>query len=274
MIIQQTSNKIDDDRFNERIVSYLVEVTDETIQSLLTLQKQTNASKLICFTMPHCVNQLQHAGFSREGRISGFFKGQDGIMMTKYFHSEREESNFHKVNEDVMEIVQRDQKQYVSTDIMDNTILVEATEEDAIELARLYEKVFKFYPTNVHDPKYLREQIGSDYVFVVMKENGKIISAASAYIQPEYNCAEITDCVTDPDYRGNSLLSPIVIKLEEILKEKQIQCAYSLTRAQSVGMNLTVKRLGYTYEGRLKNNCKIFTGFEDMNIWTKQIDVE
>ena len=36
-------------------------------------------------------------------------------------------------------------------------------------------------------------------------------------------------------------------------------------------MNLAFHQLGYTYTGRLANNCYIFDKLEDMNIWVKDL---
>lgn len=48
--------------------------------------------------------------------------------------------------------------------------------------------------------------------------------------------------------------------------------AFSLVRATSAGMNAALcSLLGYTYHGRLCNNCHIAGGFEDMNLWVKRL---
>ncbi len=36
-------------------------------------------------------------------------------------------------------------------------------------------------------------------------------------------------------------------------------------------MNAAFHQLGYTYTGRLANNCYIFDKLEDMNIWVKDL---
>ena len=61
----------------------------------------------------------------------------------------------------------------------------------------------------------------------------------------------------------------ILEKLEEVLRQQAIYCAYSIARAQSFGMNAVLHGLGYQYRGRLINNCYIFEKLEDMNMWVK-----
>jgi len=66
-------------------------------------------------------------------------------------------------------------------------------------------------------------------------------------------------------------MSHLFKAIEQHLRKKEIFYLFSLTRALSYGMNITVAREGYKYMGRLKNNCIISTGFEDMNIWVKPL---
>jgi len=63
-------------------------------------------------------------------------------------------------------------------------------------------------------------------------------------------------------------------KLEEELKRKGIFCSYSIARAQSFGMNAVLYQLGYTYRGRLINNCYIYDKLENMNMWVKDLSKE
>ncbi|MDH4057298.1 MAG: hypothetical protein OEU76_00970, partial [Cyclobacteriaceae bacterium] len=64
-------------------------------------------------------------------------------------------------------------------------------------------------------------------------------------------------------------MKKLLFKLENELTKQGINCLYSLARAESYGMNKAFFQLGYTYGGRLINNCYIFSGLEDMNVWYK-----
>jgi hypothetical protein len=44
-----------------------------------------------------------------------------------------------------------------------------------------------------------------------------------------------------------------------------------MARARSFGMNMVFYQLGYEFNGRLVNNCDIHGGYEDMNIWVKDL---
>ncbi|MGQ0518927.1 hypothetical protein ACT453_58225, partial [Bacillus sp. D-CC] len=60
-------------------------------------------------------------------------------------------------------------------------------------------------------------------------------------------------------------------KVEEELQEKSIFCSYTIARSLSFGMNAAFHQLGYTYTGRLANNCYIFDKLEDRNIGVKDL---
>ena len=95
------------------------------------------------------------------------------------------------------------------------------------------------------------------------------MSAASAELNVQDFNAEITDCATDPAYRGKGLLRLLLMELEEELFRRQVYCLYSLARSLSFGMNAVLHQLGYLYSGRLTRNCKIGGDFEDMSLWVK-----
>ncbi len=257
------------DRNNNRIVCHLAEANQKSMEYISQLEADIEPGKTIIYARKEHGGILQSYGYEQEGMISGFFQGEDSYIFSKFHQEARRITILADKVRDSMVIVERDDKNVTEADLAEGFEVVPAGKEDADEISALYKKVFEQYPTDVRQPEYLREKMGDDYFFVTVKHHGRIVSVASALIRTEFNCAEITDCATEPDYRGKSLLYPIVMKLEEMLIAKGIHSFYSMTRALSPGMNLTVKRLGYTFQGRLVNNCNIATGYEDMNIWTK-----
>lgn len=265
------NNKFEIDPHNNRIVCHLIEGLEHNLQYIRRLEEESQVGKTIIFTKISNANLLESHGYQQEGKINGYFQGIDGYIFTKFIDANRGLTSYERENEKTMEIVNKDKKKVYDVQLDKKFELKVASKEDADELTKIYKKVFKYYPSNVHDSAYIQQKIGDDYFFIMIKHGEKIVSVASAMISPEYKSAEITDCATDPDYRGNSLLYPIILEIEKQLKTKGIKTFYSLTRAQSPGMNLTVYRLGYQFQGRLVNNCKIFSGYEDMNIWTKLV---
>ncbi|MBU9711298.1 putative beta-lysine N-acetyltransferase [Evansella tamaricis] len=262
-------NQWDKDVQNDRIVGYLPNLNNIEVNRIMKLMEQDSPGKFIIYTLSKYKDILLNLGFSLESKLSGFFHGDEALIFTKYHQKDRLLSKTAKENKEVLSIVKGDTKEPCE---MTHGFQIELVKDVELEeLARLFQTVFPIYPTNIFDPDYLQKVKDSEeYMFMVAKDDNGIIGAASA-MNTGYQSAEITDCAVHPDYRGKNLLNAIVMAIEKELVKKRIYHSFSLTRAKSVGMNMTVKRLNYRYEGTLINNCIISTGFEDMNIWTKKL---
>ena len=105
--------------------------------------------------------------------------------------------------------------------------------------------------------------------YVLIRNEKKIVSAASAEINLHHSNAELTDCATLPEAEGKGHMKKLLSKLEAVLKKKKIDCLYTIARSESYSMNKAFYQLGYTYGGMMTNNCFIYSGLEDMNVWYK-----
>ncbi|MBU8908027.1 putative beta-lysine N-acetyltransferase [Desertibacillus haloalkaliphilus] len=259
------------DVYNDRIVAYVTDSPQRILCQIDSLQQEHQTGKTIIYSIKVNEPTLRRNGYQLEGKIDGLFNGQQGYVFSKFYNKERKTSNHANDQEKIREIAARDKKKILEP--LEQGISIEVFRGDDHELASLaslYQKVFDKYPTNIFDIEYIKKSMNDNYFFVVAKHDEKIVCVASAAIN-QFHSAEITDCAADPDYRGKNLLIHVIRELETQLKRRNIYHFYSLTRAISPGMNLTIKRLGYTYQGTLVKNCVIGTGFEDMNIWTKQV---
>ncbi|RNA69231.1 putative beta-lysine N-acetyltransferase [Alteribacter keqinensis] len=261
------NNKWDFDDENDRLVAYLPSFTYNDSVKLKEDINNAVRGKRIVYTLSEHTGALKDLGFSVEAETSGFFEGEKAIILTQYDKEERKNSKTKTENEEVLNRVREDSKQ-ISQPCLYPVGLVQ--DRDLKSLAALYKKVFPKYPTNIFDPEALKKAAESDYLFAAVKNGGEVIAAASA-MKTGYRSAEITDCAVKPDYRGNQLLHYLVLDLEEECRKEGINHIFSITRARSTGMNMTVKRLGYQYEGTLINNCIITSGFEDMNVWSQAL---
>lgn len=263
-------NQWDMDTQNDRVVAYLPKLNDAEVERVISIQKDSSPpGKVIIYTREEKVPELEQLGFSCEANMSGFFEGELAYIYTKYYKHDRSISRSVVENNDSLRIVQADIKKMSTYTGEFEFSLVE--DQELENLAKLYQKVFPVYSTNIFEPSYLKKSKESNFIYMVAKDTtGAIVGAASA-METGYGSAEITDCAVDPDYRGKNVLHYLIQELENELLQREIHHVFSITRAKSVGMNMTVKRLGYNYEGTLTNNCIISSGFEDMNIWTKKI---
>lgn len=222
--------------------------------------------KLIVKVWPADVWFFLNSGFREEAMISGYFSGVNMHFLTKYLVAARGYSNKVKEEEDIIRTLLANPPYPESSP----KVQVEfSTPSDAVELAKLYDASFKVYPTPVNDPDHVRMTMKDGTVYVVVREKGKIISAASAEINEAYHNAELTDCVTAAGYEGRGLMRALLLKLEQSLRAHGITCLYTIARSESFGMNKVFHQLGYTFGGRMTKNCMIFSGMEDMNVWYK-----
>ena len=105
-------------------------------------------------------------------------------------------------------------------------------------------------------------------MYKYIKQDGTIVSAACAEINRKYGNAELSDCGTLPTVTGKGYMKAILSALLVDLKEQEIKSIYSIARSDSAGMNAVFKSLGFDYTGTLIKNVYIFSGFEDMRVWS------
>ncbi|MBO8171331.1 MAG: putative beta-lysine N-acetyltransferase [Bacillaceae bacterium] len=242
----------------------------DLLAQLPVMAQREQAGKIIVYARKKDVELVRSFGYREEGRIDGFFNGKNAYLLSSFPENKRGIPVEPEEEDRILELAQ-------SKDPLERKVLPEgltlrqACPDDADELVQVFRTVFPVYPTPVHEPAYLKKMMQNHVAFMLIEKEGRIISVASAEITPENGCAELTDCATLPEFRGQSLLSYLFFALEDHLEQQGIYYLFSLTRAISPGMNITTARHGYRYRGRLIQNCVISTGFEDMNIWVKPL---
>ncbi|MGN7468637.1 putative beta-lysine N-acetyltransferase [Brevibacillus sp. SAFN-007a] len=240
-------------------------------QMLREVAAKSHATKLIVYGKKRDVAEWLALGYRQEGVIDGFFRGENAYMLAAYTTEERATSAAPELAEEILALSLAKAGAGEEKPLPEGYRIRPATEADAGELARLYSLVFATYPTPMDDPSYVRKTMQEGTIYYVVEQAGNIACAASAEVSKRMGSAEMTDCATHPDHAGKGLLQPLFRALEKRMEEAGIYYLYTLTRAQSAGMNVTAAKMGYEYRGRLINNCTIFSGFEDMNIWVKPL---
>ncbi|GAA4710767.1 putative beta-lysine N-acetyltransferase [Brevibacillus fulvus] len=261
------------DRQNQRIklFGHPGGETEAIHQELCTLAKRESASKLIVYARKAEKETFVQTGYREEGRIDGFYAGENAYLLSWFLTEERAASAAGTLADEIMQISLAKSGSGEPKSLPNGYRMRAAHAADAEEMARLYKQVFSTYPTPLDDPAYIRQTMNESTYYFVIEWNDAIVCAASAEVSRKYRSAELTDCVTHPDHLGNSLMQPLFTTLQRKMEELGIYYLYTLTRALSLGMNVTAAKHGYQYRGRLINNCTIFSGFEDMNIWVKPL---
>ncbi len=265
----QTANasvSIYKDPYNKRI---RVDDYDGDVDEVLVIISQMISGwveKLIVKSRTKDLAFFLSQGFLEEAHVKGYFSGQDMHFVVKYYSAERKLSKkWHEEQQIIESLTNLNEGSKIEKPVQ----ISFASPVDAVDLAKLYAEIFLVYPTPVTDPDYIQKNMGAGTIYAYIKELGKIVSAASAEINRKYKNAELTDCATQKHAQGKGYMKKLLLALEERLITEGIKCLYTLARAESVGMNKAFFELGYTYSGRLVNNCNIYSGIEDMNVWWK-----
>jgi len=264
----KASISVYNDPFNKRIRvdDYAGDVN--SVLELINQATQNWTEKLIIKVRGPEQQIFQSQGFSKEAFIKGYFSGTDMHFMAKYFSPSRS-NNSKQTDEKLM--VEKLLREEIPVSYSDFSTVKDATIDDADELTHLYSTIFKVYPTPLNKPGHVRKTMEEGTKYVLIRSESKIVSAASAEINLHYSNAELTDCATLPEAEGKGHMKKLLSRLEDILKKDQINCLYTIARSESYSMNKVFHHLGYTYGGMMTNNCFIYSGLEDMNVWYKWI---
>ncbi len=236
---------------------------------LVSLAREAGFGKVLAEVREEDWEQFLGRGFIPEGVIPAFFQGDPAYCLAYFTDPKRQASTRLEQENQILEQV------LDTPPVCDQTIdgrfdLEPATVDDVEEMAHLFRTVFTSYPSPLFDPGYIAKLIETEEgIFRVVRDGRRIVSAAAAEVDWANGHAEMTNCATLPDYRGEGLMAAILQDLDAEMVRRDVPCRFSLARASSHGMNLVLRRLGYRYRGRLMNNCHIMGDWEDMNIWVR-----
>ncbi|MEN6348845.1 MAG: putative beta-lysine N-acetyltransferase [Syntrophomonas sp.] len=241
-----------------------------TLNRIKNVAVQKGMDKIIANVPESCRTLFSEQGFVLEGKINGFFNGEDAFCFS-FFGLEESK----KPSSDYDGIIPSGccwdfarQQQYSNPWFE----IRNAHEADIPGMIGLFRNVFATYPSPVFDAEYLRYTMNTDRVLYKLAiDDGQLVGIASADKDQAHLNAEMTDCTTRPDYRGRGILTQLLGELEEHLVKHGFICLYTLCRATEAGVNKAFFRHGYQYSGRLIKNCNICGNFEDMNILVKTL---
>jgi len=260
------------DSTNQRlkVLDYTAKDYDSLAAYLLNQARELKFGK-VWLTMPEREwSAAKMPGFVPEGWIRTYFGGEPGVFLGGYTTDDRRTSRHWAQEEDVLQLAMA-KKPVPGPELPAGFELRAATPDDAPLLAALYDGVFETYPTPLNQESYIRQIMADNVTFLCLFQKGRLASAASAEVTSRWRAVEMTDCATDPEFRGLGLMQVLLKRLEELMKGKKMITLYTLARATSPGMNTAFRKLSYAYCGRLVNNCHICGDFEDMNLWVKPL---
>lgn len=259
--------------YNDRIYLMKVGASDEETlpEWLIALAREHRYTKIFAKVPISCAESFRRVGYAEEAAIPAFYnRSEEVCFMAFYLGRERAlEAEAGKLDE-IQEMACR--KAGSSAKPLDGRFrLRRVGRQDVERMAEIYRAVFPSYPFPIHDPGYLLETMETHVDYFGVEVDGQLIALSSAEMDSASANVEMTDFATLPDWRGYGIAVHLLLKMEEAMRQKQIQTAYTIARAWSPGMNITFARLGYCFGGRLKNNTNISGRIESMNVWYRAL---
>ncbi len=215
---------------------------------------------------------LETNGYRKEAVVPGFFMGRvDGLFLGKYFSADRRRE---KNAEEIRAVMARVEEWEGGDENRERRLPYEATPcspSDADELSHLYREVFPSYPFPIHDPDYLKRMMKEEVKYFGIREEGRLVAIAAAELDMAGRNSEMTDFATMPGWRGLGMAGALLACMDEEARKLGVLTAYTIARANSLGMNCVFKRGGYAHGGLLTNNTNISGSIQTMAVWHKRL---
>lgn len=257
---------------NDRV--YLMELDPidlpDIAHRVYELGRQNGYTKLFAKVPTNATSHFAELGFVDEARVPFMYKGKSaGHFMSKYLNQNRAIStNIEQIAEVLDEA---DRKAKSPQRQGEGCEIVRLQPGNVDELAKLYATVFETYPFPLHDSSFLRKSMRTDTAFFGIVSDDKLMAAASMEMNTDWQCAEMTDFATLPEYRGRGAAGRLLATMEHAAIDLPIRTVYTIARAESYGMNIVFSRANYTFGGTLYNNTQIAGKLESMNVWHKHV---
>jgi len=224
------------------------------------------STKIILKVRTPDITVFASGGYREKVIVPEYFGGDDMHFLTRYPDPKREENLLRQENAIILATIRG---QSPAPLVRDHTsVQVEAgLYADAVSIANIFKTVFEVYPTPMYEADYIRHTMEEGTRYAVVRSGNNPVAVASAEVNRRFGNAEITDCVTLPEFRGKGYNQAIVGSLCNGLRREGIHCLYTIARSGSFSINKVFNNLGFRYGGTLRNNVRIGSGFEDMNVW-------
>jgi putative beta-lysine N-acetyltransferase len=237
-------------------------------QVLVAAARERDRGRVVLLAPATLRAELEAAGLRTEALMPGFYNGRgDCVVAGLALDPARARPGDAVAVGQVERLIQQPPTPRQRTPVP----TLRASSGDAGAIAALIAETFEHYPTPSGVPGYIAEQINSGVPFRIVRRGGEVVACASADLVRPARTAELTDCATRPDQRGQGLMQFILADLMRDLRRMDYPTAFTLARAGVAGVNLAFQRLGFQYRGRMLQSCRIGGGMEDMNVWSRRL---
>lgn len=242
------------------------------IDQINKLARQNNYTKIFCKIPEWAAPMFYANGFLLEAQIPKCYENKEAaFMVSKFLNSDRLLNIETENLENLSNMLKDKNNRIKSVDIKKSVLIKKLEKNDVERISEIYREVFETYPFPIFNPDYIHKTQNEGVQYFGTKVKGKIVALASAEVDKEGLNAEMTDFATLPQYRGQNLSLALLDELEKEMQKQGIKTLYTIARLNSVGMNKTFLRMGYTYSGTLIKNTNIAGKIESMNVYYKHI---
>ncbi len=238
--------------------------------ALFTLARKNEYGKIIVKVPESAADKFFDAGYRMEAKIPFYYRGRENCFFLSLFLSqERKEAPDYDEIQSVMKTALIKQT-FLPAHLCEGYEIAQLDAGMCAEMAVLFKKVFKTYPSPIFDPASLREAMEDHTVFYGAFSGGKLAAVASGEMNRRFENAEMTDFAIHPAHRGKGIAKNLLAAVEEAVARRGIKTLYTIARAGSAPMNCTFAGMGYQFGGTLINNTQIAGRIESMNVWYKK----
>lgn len=265
-----TTVTVRNDGYSDRIRCDHPDVTDgEALgKALIEAAREHGRGRVVVLARDELRAGLEKAGLTFEATMPGFYCGEHDCSVLGHA-LDPERSVFSDA--EAVAYVDKLVKEKPPSKPRPRPTTVRALPEHAAGLAELIAATFEHYPTPSGVPSYIEQNIREGVPFRFVERDGRMVACASADLVREAKTAELTDCSTRPDQRGGGFMQTILEDLMQDMREMGYPTAFTLARACIPGVNLAFLRLGFEFNGRMVRSCRIGSGMEDMNVWSRRL---
>lgn len=228
-------------------------------------------SRAMVLAPPATASGLRRGGFDVESTIPGLYAdGEDCSVMGWSAESERAEPN--PFSDRVLEVVLAQPAVVPDSDLPEGWQCRPAVEGDAAQVTDLLAHVFDRYPTPIDSPAHLLGELAEGVPFqVVTDAGGRVMGSVAASPHEDGAAAELTHFAVHPDANPLTLLPILFQCVLDDLRARGCGTAFAFARAVAPEVNLAFRQLGFRFGGRCPRSCRIGTGLEDMNTWSRTL---
>ena len=259
---------------NNRI--YLIRFNPSGTHSLITalddMALKNGYGKIFAKIPEPSWRAFKSAGYIKEAVVPRFFTGKiDGFFIAKYFCPRRQKA---QNNENLFKLARQTGEK--PTEIINRSSrairdIASCKPSDVTEMSAIYQNIFKSYPFPIQKPAYLKRMMREGVLYYCIRIEGRMAAIAAAEIDLKSKNVEMTDFATSPKWRGLGLAGMLLKYMDRKTRELGIKTAYTIARAESMGMNSVFRNNGYNYAGLLKNNSQICGSIQSMTVWYKPL---